>query len=373
MKIKPAFLIAIGLALLILVWFIYGTNIRDNATETTTEPVASNEDALPAIVARRITTEQHASYMNLHGQSEAVREVAVKAAETAGLVVRTPVKEGQIVGRGALLCQQDVDARQAQLDQASATLKSRELDYKAARTLVDKGFRSETQALSAQAALDGARAAVKQAEIELGNVNMRAPFSGVFDQQMAEIGEYLLPGQPCGLLVDLDPILIVGEATEKQVGRITIGQTAEIELATGEKLEGKVRFIESKANPQTRTFRLEVEVPNKKSLLKAGVTASLRLASGKTESHFIPSRVLTLGDQGEIGVRYVDDRNIVRFTTVTTIDENENGMWVTGLPDVTNLIVVGQDYVNQGSEVAVSFEGSSSKPIENTSTVSGTE
>ena len=372
MKIKPAYLIAVGLALLIMLWFIYGTKIRDNEGETTTPVATSTEEALPSIVARRVTTEQHASYMNLHGQSEAVREVAVKA-ETAGLVIRTPVKEGQIVGRGALLCQQDVDARQAQLDQAKATLKSRELDYNAARTLVDKGFRSETQALSAQAALDGARAAVKQAEIELGNVNMRAPFSGVFDEQMAEIGEYLLPGQPCGLLVDLDPMLIVGEATERQVGSINIGQTAEIELATGEKLNGKVRFVESKANPQTRTFRLEVEVPNKKNLLKAGVTASLRLASGETESHFIPSRVLTLGDRGEIGVRYVDENNIVRFSTVTTIDENDDGMWVTGLPDVTNLIVVGQDYVNQGSEVAVTFEGSSPRPSENVSSVSGTE
>jgi len=359
MKIKRAYLIAIGLALLILLWFVYGTKIRNNESEATPTPVENAaEETLPSVVARRISAEQHASYMNLHGRTEAVREVAVKA-ETAGLVVRTPIREGQFVGRGTLLCQQDVDARQAQLDQANATLKSRELDYKAAQTLVDKGYRSETQALSAQAALDGARAAVKQAEIELGNVNMRAPFSGIFDQQIAEIGEYLMPGQPCGLLVDLDPMLIVGEATEKQVGFLKVGQSAEMELATGERLEGKVRFIETKANPQTRTFRLEVEVPNKKNALKSGVTASLKLSSGETASHFIPSRVLTLDDQGRIGVRHLDDRNIVKFSTVTTIDENEDGMWVTGLPDETNLIIVGQDYVAEGSEVEVRFDDGS--------------
>lgn len=372
MKVKPAYLIAIGLAVAIVLWFVYGTKVRDNGSETTpTSTVNSQAAELPSVVVKRITTENHASYMNLHGRSEAVREVSVKA-ETAGLVVRTPVKEGRYVGRGTLLCQQDVDARQAQLDQANATFKSRELDYKAAQTLVEKGFRSETQALSAQAALDGARAAVKQAEIELGNVNMRAPFAGIFDQQIAEIGEYLLPGQACGLLVDLDPMLVVGEATEKQVGRVKVGQSAEIRLATGENLVGKIRFIESKANPQTRTFRLEVEVPNKKHLLKSGVTASLKLASGETQSHFIPSRVLTLDDQGRIGVRYVDDRNIVIFSPVTTIDENDDGMWVTGLPDITNLIVVGQDYVAQGSEVQISFEGSSSATTDNVA-VSGTE
>ncbi|RZV36719.1 MAG: efflux RND transporter periplasmic adaptor subunit, partial [Acidimicrobiales bacterium] len=306
MKLKPAYAIAISLSIVILLWFVYGTEIRSNGDNGASNSVVnSSENQLPSVVVRRVSTEQHDSYLNLHGRTEAVREVSVKA-ETAGLVVRTPVKEGRIVNRGTLLCQQDVDARQAQLDQARANLKSAELDYNAARTLVDKGFRSETQALSAQAALDGARAAVKQAEIELGNVNMRAPFSGIFDQQIAEIGEYLMPGQPCGLLVDLDPLLVVGEATEKQVGSIKIGQPAEIKLATGERLDGKVRFIESKANPQTRTFRLEVEVPNKKFELKSGVTASLRLLSGKMNSHFVPSRVLTLDDQGRIGVRYVD-------------------------------------------------------------------
>jgi multidrug efflux system membrane fusion protein len=287
MKIKRAYLISIGLAILILLWFVYGTKIRNNTAETGSTPaVSSFEDERPSVVAKRITTEEHTSYMNLHGRTEAVREVSVKA-ETAGLVVKTPIKEGQYVRTGTLLCQQDVDARQAQLDQAKAALRSRELDYKAAQTLVDKGYRSATQAASAKAALDGARATVKQAEIELGNVNMRAPFSGIFDQQIAEIGEYLLPSQPCGLLVDLDPMLIVGEATEKQIGSLKIGQPATISLATGERLEGKVRFIESKANPQTRTFRVEVEVPNKKNLLKSGVTASLKLSSGLTKSHFI--------------------------------------------------------------------------------------
>ena len=372
MKFKPAYLISFGLALLILLWFIYGSKIRDNSNDTApTSVTTTSEDKRPSVVARRVTTEQHDSFLNLHGQSEAVREVAVKA-ETAGLVVRTPVREGQYVQRGALLCQQDVDARQAQLDQARAGLRASELDYKAARTLVDKGFRSETQALSAQAALDGARATVKRAEIELGNVNMRAPFSGIFDKQMAEIGEYLSPGQPCGLLVDLDPMLIVGQATEKQVGSIKVGQIAQVSLATGENREGKVRYIESKANPSTRTFRLEIEIPNKDRKLKSGVTASLKLSSGESKSHFIPSRVLTLDDQGQIGVRHLDDNNIVRFSTVTTIDENEDGMWVTGLPDVTNLIVVGQDYVAQGSKVDVQFENAGSAQTDNTN-MGGTE
>jgi multidrug efflux system membrane fusion protein len=97
-----------------------------------------------------------------------------------------------------VLCRQDVDARQANLDQARANLEARQLDYQSSKTLVEKGSRSAGQLKSLQAAVDGAMASVKQAEIELDNVNMRAPFSGIFDLQMAEVGDYLLPGQ--GLL-----------------------------------------------------------------------------------------------------------------------------------------------------------------------------
>jgi multidrug efflux system membrane fusion protein len=365
MKIKPAYLISLGLAVFIALWFIYGSIIRDNvAPESNAATQNSAEPALPSVVIERINAETHISFLNLHGSTEAVREVAVKA-ETAGLVVRTPVAEGRYVKRGTLLCQQDVDARQAILDQAKAQMRARELEYQAAVTLVEKGYRSSTQAASALAALDGARASVKQAEIEIDNVNMRAPFGGIFDNQMAEVGDYLAPGQACGLLVDLNPLLVVGEATERQIGRLKIGQDAQIELATGQAIAGKVRFIESRANPATRTFRIEVEVANDKNELKSGVTASVKLASGEILAHFIPSRVLTLDDTGRIGVRHLDANSIVRFSPVTTIDETDDGIWVTGLPDATDLIVLGQDYVAEGSKVATQNDSTSGARAEN--------
>lgn len=357
MKIKPAYVLATLICIFIAAWFIYGTKAKNKADEiATTIAPKEAETLIPSVEIRTIHPQLHDSFIDLHARSEAVREVAVKA-ETPGLVVATPVREGRLVTRGTTLCRQDIDARQAVLDQANAVLRTRQVEYEAAQKLVDRGFRSPTQALGAAAARDGAKASVKQAEIEIGNVIMRAPFNGIFEQQMAEIGDYLAPGQPCGLLVDLDPLIIAGEATENQIGNIKVGGTAKVSLMTGQNLDGKVRYIESRANPATRTFRIEVEVPNKKSALKAGVTASLRLPAGQKNAHLIPSHVLTLNDTGQIGVRYLDSESRVRFTQIVTLEETPEGIWVSGLPDGdVNLIVLGQDYVSEGTFVHTQYD-----------------
>ena len=354
MKMKTSYLVAIVLFALIVLWFVIGGRKSDKS-KTEPKPETKIEETMPSVVINRLSAEMHESYMDLYGRTEPDREVSVKA-ETSGLVVRTPVTEGKFIKKGTLICAQDIDARQALLDQANATLRSRELEYHAAERLVEKGFRSSTQAAGALAAMDGAKAQVKQAQIELDNVNMRAPFSGIFEKQIAEVGDYLAPGQPCGLLVDLDPLVVTGEVTEKHIGLLGVGKSAAIQLETGEILTGKIRFIESGANPSTRTFRIEIAVPNKSGKLRSGVTATIKLSAGQTKAHLIPASVLTLDDQGSIGARYLDKDNKVRFSRVTTIDETSDGIWVTGLPEYADVIIQGQDFVSEGVQVSTQFD-----------------
>ncbi|MBL4870056.1 MAG: hypothetical protein JKX72_03780 [Robiginitomaculum sp.] len=91
-------------------------------------------------------------------------------------------------------------------------------------------------------------------------------------------------------------------------------------------------------------------------MLKAGVTASLEISAGRVKAHLIPASVLTLDDSGRIGVRHLDIDNRVRFSVVNTIDEQDVGIWVTGLPDQTDLIIRGQDFVSEGIIVRTQFD-----------------
>lgn len=354
MKISKSYIFAAVAVIAIVVWF--WANSKDAGT-VAPKPKKVIETVVPTVVVENRYAEDHQGRFQLYGRTEPNRVVDVKA-ETAGLVTSTPVKEGRFVGRGTLLCRQDVDARQANLDQARANLDARQFDLQSTQTLVDKGYKSAIQLKSQKAAVDGALAAVKQAEIELDNVNMRAPFAGIFDNQMAEIGDYLGPGQACGKLIDMDPLVVAAQLSETQIGAVKPGDTADIELATGEKLVGTIRFIETRSNPATRTFRTEIAVPNKDSKLKGGVTATVWLGAGTVKAQHVPSKILSLNDAGSVGIRYLDYDDIVRFAEVKTIDEDAKGVWVTGLPDETRIIVQGQDFVSEGTKVEPRMAGS---------------
>jgi multidrug efflux system membrane fusion protein len=288
----------------------------------------------------------------LRGRTEAARTVVVRS-ETAGNVAATPTREGAVVAQGDVLCRLAVDARQASLDQARAALKSRELQRQAAEQLAAKGYRSETQVLEAQANLDAAQAAVRAAEIALKQVDIRAPFAGVFDHRDAEIGSYLSPGQPCGTMIELDPLLVVGDVPETEAAKLRVGAPAEARLVSGTVLRGKVRYVSRDADPQTRTYHVEVSVRNPGLAVRSGLSADLRVGAGRGMAHRIPVSALVLEASGTQGVRYVKAGDRVAFAPVKVLEETPQGLWVSGLQGAVNVITVGQSFVADGQKVQV--------------------
>ena len=72
-------------------------------------------------------------------------------------------------------------------------------------------------------------------EEELDNINIRAPFDGIFNEKLVEIGDFLPIGKPCGRVVDYNPIKVTGEVSEKDITNIKKGVTGEARLSTGQK------------------------------------------------------------------------------------------------------------------------------------------
>lgn len=357
MKLNSSYLLAGAAILIVGAWFFIGSagNDRDIYADVKLREQGT-EAVLPTVVVRTVASEMHDIRLTSYGRTLPNRRVEVKA-KTPGSLVSTPVREGARVTRGDVICRQDVDARQALVDQAKAQLAKAEADLTATSTLVDQGYRAPTALNGDRASVDGARASLKQAQIELGNVVLRAPFSGIYEARMAEIGDYLSPGLPCAAIVELDPLKVEAELTETQVGQVDMGQTVNIRLATGQTVSGTVSFIESVANPATRTFQMEMSIPNPDYALKAGVSATLDLKIGEAMASLVPSGVMALDDNGATGIRYVDAGNIVRFAAIQQVDETRGGIWVTGLPARSRVIIEGQDYVLVGSEVDPRVEG----------------
>ena len=347
---KKSYIAAVVIAVLAILYFVLHALLIGSPKQTRAAPATSEQTQRFKAVVQTLHAVTRPGVLVLRGRSEALRSVSVRA-ETAGSVAATPTLEGTQVKKGDVLCRLSLQARQAMLDQARATSAARKLEWQAASTLVAKGHRSATQAASARAAYDAARAAVRQAEIELANINIRAPFDGVFVRRDAEIGDYLTPGQSCGVVAQLDPLIVAANVTEQDVIKVHVGMKGHAVLATGQNLSGVVRYVDPVADPGTRTFRIEVLADNHDGLLRAGMTADLRLEGAPVLAHRIPADTMVLNDKGLLGVRIVDNNNHVRFYPVKLIDDAGKGVWVSGLPKTIRLIVEGQDFVRAGSLV----------------------
>jgi multidrug efflux system membrane fusion protein len=286
------------------------------------------------------------------GRTQAARTVVVRS-ETAGVVAQTPILQGTFVRAGTVLCRLAVDARQAALDQAKANLRAKELQMQASSNLAAKGYRSKTQVLADQATLDEASASVRSGEVALRQINIVAPFAGVFDHRDAEIGAYLSPGQPCGTMIELDPLLVVGDIPETEVGKIAVGASATAKLVSGQSISGRVRFVAHDADPTTRTYRVEVTAPNPGGKVSSGLSADVRIAAGQGPAHRVPVSALVLDAAGRQGVRFVGPGDIVQFAPVTVLEEADDGIWVSGLNGDARVITVGQSYVSEGHRVRV--------------------
>ncbi len=351
-RLHRSHMIAIGTAIAIILWFATGLFNGDgnNGPElTAAEQEAANATVARVRVSESVATMRRGSII-IRGRTEAKRAVEVRA-ETQGTIAKLPVEKGQRISEGDVLCELAPNARGAQLAEAQALVKQRQLEYDASRQLAEKGYRAPTVAAGSKAAYDAAQARLKQMEVEMGQTKIRAPFDGIFDERPVEVGDYMRVGDVCGLVVELDPLLIVGQVAEDRVSALQIGEAGRARLVTGETAEGQIRFVAKTADPATRTFRVELEVPNPNLSMRSGVTAEIIVPGKEVLAHKIPSGVISLDDNGVIGVRTVNSEKKVEFRRVTLVDDTPDGLWVTGLPEKITLITVGQDYVREGQTV----------------------
>jgi len=384
-----------------LLAFARGEPAADETTEMAKVEV-SVEASAPKIgvVVLRSTAQTIDSAVVLRGQTEAARQVEVRA-ETSAIVISEPLRKGSFVEKGELLCQLDPGTREAvlaeararlneaksrvpesraRLEEAKARLEEALINDNAAQKLAKGGYASETRLKSTWAGVRSAEASIASAESgleatssgieaaaakvaaanrEIDRLTITAPFEGLLESDAAELGAFLQPGTLCATVIQLDPIKLVGYVPETEVNRVHVGARAGAELASGERVQGKVIFLSRSADQKTRTFEVEITVPNPDLHIRDGQTAAILIASDGVQAHRLPQSALTLNNDGQLGVRTVDSDNIVQFHAIELVRDDIDGIWVSGLDEQTDVIVMGQDFVIAGVEVAPTYREAS--------------
>lgn len=358
---KKNTIIAVSVSVILLIWMISG--IFSSKEE---EPAAHYEDLGSSIfTVRAIDSEAQEidQEIILSGKTEPARRVTLRS-ELDAKITTLGAKRGDFVEKGELIATLDEKDLPYLLQEAQALLEQRKLNYKAAQDLFEKKFQSETRVAETKAELEHARSITERIRISLGNTTITAPFSGMLQSRKVEIGDYVKAGDEIAQIVEINPIVVTAQASERQIHLLIPGSTATAKLTSNETLEGVIRYVASESDQKSRTFSVEMEASNPNNWASAGETAQLIINTKPISVHKVSPASLSLNDAGDLGVKYVDDDNIVHFAPAQIAKSTTEAIWLSGLPKHIRLITVGQYFVQEGEHVAVDLEATISSSSE---------
>ena len=293
MKIKQTYKTAAILASFLVIWMVSGSMIEEENFEKNT----SKLDTLSSVTIVNSKATNKSKILKSSGFTEADKFVQVRA-EVSGRLIARPAQQGDYVEEGDLICQLYIAGREAY-------------------------------------------------------PKIVAPFSGYLETLRVEEGDFLNTGAVCAALIDPDPMLLVADIAEKDIAQVELGSEASAKLISGRYISGEVTFIASSADKNTRTFRVEISVNNKDRTIRDGVSAEIYIKGKQEAAHKISPAILSLNDQGKLGVRTVTADNRVEFKEINILEDTNSGMWVSGLGEEARIITLGQEYVFQGQTVNV--------------------
>ena len=307
-------------------------------------------DPLMAVEIRTVEVDQVVREIVLQGQLEPLQHLFLKA-QTSGAVESVLVQKGNRVTKGDPLVLLDQGGRQNTLAEAKARVKTAQSEQAAALSLRQQRLQSQLQLEQSEASLEAALAQLASVKLDIANTSITAPFSGVINGLPADIGELIERGDVVAEIVDDSAFDVSAQAAQQSLSELHIGQVVSVELITGQTLPGSLTFISSVADPQTRSFRVEARVQNSAGAIAAGVSASVSIPVEQVDAVFISPSALSLGDNGELGVKAIGNDNRVLFLPIELVSTALDGAWVSGIPEGTRLITLGQGFVNVGDQV----------------------
>ena len=345
-------LLALGTFALVAMWMFSGVWLERELGSEYAQPVLApgSDTGVVRVQVQLRHAEPITRQINVYGQTAPARTIEINA-ETEGRVEAVEARRGDRVAESEVILRLDLRDREARLAQAQASVNEHRTAFRAQTELQRNGYVSETDIAATIAKLETAKAELMRAELDLEHMVIRAPFNGVLQDRLVEIGDFVKSGDEVATFVDNTTIVVTGSVAEQEVGGIAIGDEATAKLITGQTVAGRIRYVAPVANQQTRTFTVELEIENADGSLPAGVTAEMNLPGSQALAQKISPALLSLDLEGNLGVKIVNDHQLVEFHPVVIAQSDTDGVWVAGLPESAKVIVVGQGYVVPGQLV----------------------
>merc|ERR1711916_401234 len=254
---------------------------------------------VPLITTITAKTEEFKHVLELQG-NVTTKDLLVITPEYNGILTNVYVKEGQQVSKGQTLAKIDDGGLSQQLAQLKIQADLAKTTYERQKRLWDQNIGSEIQYLQAKSTYESQEEAVNQMQQQIAKTVVKAPFSGTIDDVITEQGSVVAAGaSPLMRIVNLNNMYIETEVPERYVTDVL-----------NKKIDTKIRQAGDVINPANRTFKVEIEVPNKDKSIKPNLTAKLKINDyTNKEAILIPQSVISENAEGERYVYVVTNKN----------------------------------------------------------------
>lgn len=339
-----------AIALAIAVWLASGYLGDDSKTYENEQRLDTTAAPRASVRVRRQVAEEVTRNIIVNGRTAPARVVELNA-ETDGRVVGVGAERGERFDVGDIIVRLDDRDRHARLAQAEATVKQRQLEFEARARLKGDSYVSEAQLQEADALLEAAKAELTRARLDIDYMIIRAPFDGALQERHVEVGDFVKVGDPVATIVDERTLVVRASVAEYEAHFIKKDGPGSAKLATGQTVDGRIRYIAPVADEATRTFNVELEIDNADGALRGGTTAELIIPAETIYAQKISPALLTLDDEGNLGIKTVNEAGVVEFHKADVAMSSSEGVWIAGLPHAATIITVGQGFVGEGTVV----------------------
>jgi len=315
------------------------------------------------VETRTLEPEQFVEEIRLTSVAMANQDVHV-AAEESGVIREIYADRGSRVSQGDSIAKIDDRVLAAQVAQARAAAELAAQTWDRRRRLwEDDRVGSEIAYLEARFQAEQSAASLTGLEERLARTVIRAPFSGVLDERLVDVGAMVGPGTPVARLVDLDPIRVVAGVPERYAADIRVGEgaTLEFEALDDAPYSARIRYVGATVNLENRTFPIEVWLPNPNGIVKPQMVANMAVTRSTVEGAIVvPQDALIRVENGYV-VYVAADRGgtIVAEARDVVLGPARRNLVVIedGLHAGDRLIVVGHKEVEDGDRIRIVGEG----------------
>jgi membrane fusion protein, multidrug efflux system len=330
-------------------------------TQPTTGPikaVTAAETELPVPRAANVEVAELepstvSEVISANGVAQAVSDI-VYSAELSGKIEYLPVEIGDRVRKGQVIARIDFRTLSAQASQVEAT-------YGLSKTTLERLQSLETDDLVSKQQMDEVRSQMASAEsqralirTELAKAIVHADRPGVVANVFAERSEYVGPGAPIAQIVDLREMIVETRLAETQVGGVTKGAAAEVEVdALGKKFAGVVEAVVPAADKDSRTFTVRVKVKNPEERILVGMSARVRIAVRELKDVIaVPQSAVLEGKDGR-SVFVASGGKAERRRVALGAVDGDRVVLLEGVRPGEQLVVVGHRDLTDGQAITV--------------------